>query len=39
MSKKKVVVALGHEALGSTIVEQLDPAGQRGRPSHPLHQQ
>ena len=24
MSKKKVVVALGHEALGSTIVEQLD---------------
>lgn len=24
MSKKKVVVALGHEALGSTILEQLD---------------
>lgn len=24
MSKKKVVVALGHDALGSTIVEQLD---------------
>ena len=28
MSKKKVVVALGHEALGSTILEQLDAVKQ-----------